>query len=246
MVIGRKTMFIRTGGCDYSCAWCDSKFTWDGSEKAKMMTPEEIMEDLCALGTIFHLENGEQVPQRNFDHVTISGGNPALIGEPMNDLIALLQDNNIRVGLETQGTRWQRWMQFVDDMTISPKPPSSHMITDFDKLTALMHNIDRARGITIFNSSLEGVSINRNYTLKVVVFDDADYAFAQDVHQRYPHVPFYLSVGNIDAKEQGDISGRLLEKLGWLWDKVIHDPIMNDARPLPQLHTLVWANRRAV
>lgn len=24
MVIGRKTMFVRTGGCDYSCSWCDS------------------------------------------------------------------------------------------------------------------------------------------------------------------------------------------------------------------------------
>lgn len=24
LVIGRKTMFVRTGGCDYSCSWCDS------------------------------------------------------------------------------------------------------------------------------------------------------------------------------------------------------------------------------
>lgn len=24
MVVGQKTMFIRTAGCDYSCAWCDS------------------------------------------------------------------------------------------------------------------------------------------------------------------------------------------------------------------------------
>ena len=26
MVVGQKTMFIRTAGCDYSCAWCDSAF----------------------------------------------------------------------------------------------------------------------------------------------------------------------------------------------------------------------------
>ncbi|PFV11560.1 7-carboxy-7-deazaguanine synthase QueE, partial [Bacillus cereus] len=26
MVIGQKTMFIRTAGCDYSCSWCDSAF----------------------------------------------------------------------------------------------------------------------------------------------------------------------------------------------------------------------------
>ena len=33
MVVGRKTMFVRTAGCDYSCSWCDSAFTWDGSAK---------------------------------------------------------------------------------------------------------------------------------------------------------------------------------------------------------------------
>ncbi|PEX42256.1 7-carboxy-7-deazaguanine synthase QueE, partial [Bacillus cereus] len=31
MVIRQNTMFIRTAGCDYSCSWCDSAFTWDGS-----------------------------------------------------------------------------------------------------------------------------------------------------------------------------------------------------------------------
>ncbi|MDA5453815.1 7-carboxy-7-deazaguanine synthase QueE, partial [Streptococcus thermophilus] len=30
--IGQKTMFVRTAGCDYHCDWCDSAFTWDGSE----------------------------------------------------------------------------------------------------------------------------------------------------------------------------------------------------------------------
>src|SRR5690606_39988469 len=40
MVIGQKTMFVRTAGCDYSCSWCDSAFTWDGSGKSliKQMT----------------------------------------------------------------------------------------------------------------------------------------------------------------------------------------------------------------
>ena len=39
-VIGRKTMFVRTAGCDYRCSWCDSAFTWDGSAKEdiKLMT----------------------------------------------------------------------------------------------------------------------------------------------------------------------------------------------------------------
>ena len=30
MVIGQKTMFVRTAGCDYSCAWCDSRSVREG------------------------------------------------------------------------------------------------------------------------------------------------------------------------------------------------------------------------
>ena len=47
-VIGRKTMFVRTAGCDYRCSWCDSAFTWDGSAKEdiKLMTAEEIYNQL--------------------------------------------------------------------------------------------------------------------------------------------------------------------------------------------------------
>ena len=41
--IGQKTMFVRTAGCDYHCDWCDSAFTWDGSEKPIRMTADEAV-----------------------------------------------------------------------------------------------------------------------------------------------------------------------------------------------------------
>src|SRR5690606_24192842 len=133
----------------------------------------------------------------NFDHVTISGGNPALIKDPMNDLIDLLHADGVQVGLETQGSFWREWMLKIDDLTISPKPPSSTMVTDWDKLDEIVNRLT------------EG---DVNVTLKVVVFDDADFEYARKVHHRYPHIPFFLSVGNEDAHEEGDISGRLLKK----------------------------------
>jgi 7-carboxy-7-deazaguanine synthase len=219
MVIGRKTMFVRTAGCDYRCSWCDSAFTWDGSEKAKirMLSPMEVYQELMELGG------------NNFNHVTISGGNPALIGEPMKEFIQILHDHNIRVGLETQGSRWQEWFLLVDDLTISPKPPSSGMKTDFEVLDSIIQSLSPER-----------------ISLKVVVFNDQDFQYAKTVHKRYPEIIFYLSVGNSDPYEGGDISSRLLTSLDWLWEKVIQDPEMNDVRPLPQLHALVWANKRGV
>jgi 7-carboxy-7-deazaguanine synthase len=241
MVVGRKTMFVRTGGCDYSCSWCDSAFTWNGEEKATMMTAAEVFDKLQEVGThttYEELEDGEPIPAvwhktLNFNHVTISGGNPALIGEPMEDLIDLLHEAGIQVGLETQGTFFKSWMLKIDDLTISPKPPSSKMVTNWEKLDDM---VTRLAGRFV------------NYSLKVVIFDDADFEYAKQVYERYKvYGPvFYVSVGNEDSKEQGDISARLIDKLDWLWGKVLADPAANSFRPLPQLHTIVWANKRAV
>ncbi|MEK3758410.1 7-carboxy-7-deazaguanine synthase QueE [Paenibacillus sp. FSL P4-0338] len=219
-VIGVKTMFVRTYGCDYRCGWCDSAFTWDGSAKDKvtMLTPQEILSGLLELA-------GE-----NFNCVTISGGNPALIGEAMGEFISLLHERGIQAAIETQGSRWQDWFHEVDVLTISPKPPSSGMQTDWDKLDEIMHRVaDNGKA---------------SHSLKVVVFNQEDYEYARKIHFRYPEVPLFLQPGNDNVTEEGDISGRLLGRLEWLFQLVIADPQMNRARVLPQLHALIWHNKR--
>ncbi|ASA21741.1 7-carboxy-7-deazaguanine synthase QueE [Paenibacillus donghaensis] len=219
-VIGVKTMFVRTYGCDYRCSWCDSAFTWDGSAKDKMrlLEPEQVVAELLELG-------GD-----NFSSVTISGGNPALIGEGVGQLIELLHQREIGVAIETQGSRWQDWFLQVDALTISPKPPSSGMATNWEMLDSILHKL----------KSSESAAHN----LKVVVFDEQDYAYAKAVHQRYPGVELFLQPGNTDVTEEGDISTRLLGRLEWLFQQVIADPEMNQVRVLPQLHALIWHNKR--
>lgn len=238
MVIGQKTMFVRTGGCDYSCSWCDSSFTWDGSARATMMTPQEIWEKLVD-GQIVGNPDNPSRPKLNFNHVTISGGNPALFGGVLDEFIDICEDHGVRVGLETQGSRWQEWFYRIHDLTISPKPPSSGMTTNWEVLDDILQKLHT------YDAT--------DYSLKVVIFDDADFEYAKEVYDRYVNrkglayaSDFYVSVGNKDAHEEGDISGRLLEKLDWLWQKVINDPECNNWKPLPQLHTLVWANKRGV
>lgn len=223
MVIGKKTMFLRTGGCDYRCAWCDSAFTWNGEEKSIPYSATEVFNEL--------MQKGSRNGKRNFNHVTISGGNPALVKHAIGELIELLHDEGVEVGLETQGSVHRSWFKHIDQLTISPKPPSSLMKTNWYRLDEIINELEQ---------------FSVNYSLKVVIFDDVDIAYAKKVHNRYPSAPFYLSVGNEDSEEGGDISNRLLKQLSWLWDKVIEDPELNDAMPLPQLHTLIWANMRGV
>ncbi|MDZ4619172.1 7-carboxy-7-deazaguanine synthase QueE [Bacillus cereus] len=220
MVIGQKTMFIRTAGCDYSCSWCDSAFTWDGSAKQKVrqMAPEEIWNELVEIG-------GE-----NFSHVTISGGNPVLL-KNIQFLLTVLKENGIRTAIETQGSKWQEWLLQIEEVTISPKPPSSKMKTDFIMLDSIIRKLER-----------------KDFSLKVVVFEDYDFEYAVKVHKRYPHVPFFLQVGNDDTKTMDDAAliKNLLQKYERLIKKTVQCKEMNDAKVLPQLHALVWGNKRGV
>lgn len=224
MVVGRKTMFVRTAGCDYRCSWCDSAFTWDGSEAGSItrMSAEDVWQELYRLG-------GER-----FDHVTLSGGNPALLSQ-LGTLVDELHRHGITVAVETQGSRWQDWLMDVDEVTISPKPPSSGMNTDWTKLDDII-------------SRLSGRPPGRAFSLKVVVFDELDLSYAESVHERYPNVPFYLQTGNPDVST-GDTqshASRLLERYEMLVDAVMKSDRLNDVRVLPQLHTLVWGNKRGV
>lgn len=220
MVIGQKTMFVRTAGCDYRCSWCDSAFTWDGSAKDDivMMSPEEIYNQLVEIGG------------KAFNHVTISGGNPALL-KNIGELVHLLHGNDIKVALETQGSKWQDWLTEIDDLTISPKPPSSGMDTNFSILSDMLERVN-----------------NSSVSIKVVVFDEDDLAYAKKVHKLYPDVAFYVQVGNDDTTTEDDqmLISKLLAKYEWLIDQVMKDDEMNNVRVLPQLHTLVWGNKRGV
>jgi len=229
-VIGKKTVFVRTAGCDYSCAWCDSKFTWDGSAKhqIRMLSPEEVCQEIFSLA-------GD-----SFNHVTISGGNPALIGPQMRELLIRLHNRGVKVGLETQGSRWQDWFLLVDDLTISPKPPSSGMRTDWG---ILRYIVEKLAGYCDMAEEAY------NFNLKVVVFDRDDYEFAKQVHREFPEVPMFLSAGNSDVTpnaSKAELRDSILTKLDWLASKVMNDPAMNEVRVLPQLHVLLWGNQRGV
>jgi len=224
MVIGQKTMFVRTAGCDYHCSWCDSAFTWDGSAKKaiRLMTAAEIWEEL------------RQIGQDRFSHVTLSGGNPLLLPQ-LQSLIDLLHQQDVAIAVETQGSRWQDWLAEVDQVTISPKPPSSGMNTDWSKLSEVVDKLSKR-------------PVSYSMSLKVVVFDDLDLNYAKEIHQRYSDIPMYIQVGNPDVKRM-DIKSHasdLLQRYENLIDQVMNSSELNNVRVLPQLHALVWGNKRGV
>ncbi|MGH7006889.1 MAG: 7-carboxy-7-deazaguanine synthase QueE [Stellaceae bacterium] len=223
-LIGRPSVFVRTGGCDYRCRWCDTLYAVlpEHRDEWTPLTADEIMAQIDALTA------GQPVL------VTLSGGNPAL--QPLEPLIALGRRAGYRFALETQGSVARDWFAALDWLILSPKPLSSGMATDW----------------AAFEACLAAAGETPRQALKIVVFDEADYAYARAAAARFPSLPVYLQTGNPvpefgrddPSNAEADFDA-LRQRTRWLIERVASDRWF-DATVLPQLHVLVWGNRRGV
>ncbi|WP_445505367.1 7-carboxy-7-deazaguanine synthase QueE [Microvirga sp. G4-2] len=223
-LIGCPTVFVRTGGCDYRCRWCDTLYAVlpEYREDWTLMTPAAILTEV------------ERLSGSTPVLVSLSGGNPAL--QPLAPLIALGRQKGYTFALETQGSVPQPWFAALDWLMLSPKPPSSGVDTDWQALDECVR------------ASANGP----HCVVKVVVFDEDDYAYARRVAGRYPALPVYLQVGNPaplvthsgPGREEADLDD-VMERFRWLVDTVAADRWFT-ATVLPQLHVLAWGNKRGV
>jgi 7-carboxy-7-deazaguanine synthase len=220
-LIGMPTVFVRTGGCDYRCSWCDSMHAVDSAYRATWtpMNAEDVMAE------VEQLSGG--VPLM----ITLSGGNPAI--QPFGPLIAMGHARGYRFGLETQGSVARDWFADLDMLVLSPKPPSSDMQVEWD----------------IFEDCIKAGQ-GAETVLKIVIFDEADYQWARDVAARYPDLPVYLQPGNHTPPPPADDTAVVDQegvdaRMRWLVDRVMDDN-WYEARVLPQLHVMLWGNKRGV
>lgn len=98
---GQAAYFIRLGGCDVGCVWCDVKESWDEAAH-----PLQTVETL--------VQNALAHPGRL---VVITGGEPTL--HDLSGLVAALHENGFRVHIETSGTNLLSAP--LDWVTLSPK-----------------------------------------------------------------------------------------------------------------------------
>ena len=222
ILIGLPTIFVRTGGCDYRCSWCDTLHAVDSDyrDQWRPMSVDELWQEVT------RLSGGKPLT------ISLSGGNPAI--QPLGPLIAWGHAEGYRFALETQGSLAREWFAELDVLVLSPKPPSSGMATDW----------------IAFDDCLRMAGDGPQIALKIVIFDDLDYEYARDAAARYPQLPVYLQPGNhtpppADAEDAiVDIDG-IVERMRWLVEKVSNDRWF-EARVLPQLHVIIWGNRRGV
>jgi organic radical activating enzyme len=121
---GTAAYFIRIGGCDVGCHWCDVKESWD----ANLHPPTH---------TDVIVENAKKYA----DTVVITGGEPLMWS--LNYITSELQKNNIKTHIETSGayTFSGKWDWFC----LSPKKtklPLDEVYDKADELKMIIHNLN--------------------------------------------------------------------------------------------------------
>jgi organic radical activating enzyme len=98
---GHAAYFIRLGGCDVGCTWCDVKDSWDADKHTKYSLDQIL----------------EWVQKVNADRVVVTGGEPTLYN--LEPLTSTLKQHQIATHIETSGTNelTGHW----DWITYSPK-----------------------------------------------------------------------------------------------------------------------------
>ena len=114
---GRRCVFIRFGGCNLSCSWCDTPFTWDASryDLRNEIRPKSVEELLAELPEC--------------DEVVLTGGEPLLHqnNTAWGELLRGLAARGIFICIETNGTLPPNptTRTFVGHYSISPKLPNA-------------------------------------------------------------------------------------------------------------------------
>lgn len=219
-LIGQPTVFVRTGGCDYRCSWCDTLHAVDSEYRDtwKPMSAEDIFEK------IKKLSSGNPLL------VSLSGGNPAI--QPLGELIDLGNAQGYHFAMETQGSIAKEWFSKLDHLVLSPKPPSSEMRTDWDE----------------FDKCVRAAVENAEISLKIVIKDEDDYLYAREAAAKYPSLQMYLQPCNATPPVHEDNPvdfDDINTRTDWLITKTSQDKWF-DIKILPQLHVMLWGNKRGV
>ncbi|MFI3301780.1 MAG: 7-carboxy-7-deazaguanine synthase QueE [Rikenellaceae bacterium] len=120
---GKPAYFIRLGGCDIGCKWCDAKSTWN----PKLYPPVEIEKIV------------ERATSCAAKAIVITGGEPLLY--PLTPLTNALKNKSLKIFLETSGS--QPFSGYFDWVCLSPKrqqPPLMESFWHADELKVIVES----------------------------------------------------------------------------------------------------------
>lgn len=120
--LGRQALFVRLSGCQLSCTWCDSRYTWD--QRHFDLDAERSLVD------VDHVLDWVKAHRTRL--VVITGGEPLLQQTAVTNLTRGLKEAARQVEIETSGT-------------ITPYPELAAAVGAFNVSLKLAHSALSAR-----------------------------------------------------------------------------------------------------
>ena len=121
---GQPFYFIRLGGCDVGCHWCDVKESWDHNQH-QFIEVDDLIKDV----------------KEHTSNVVITGGEPLMWD--LSEFTKRFKENNIKLHLETSGAYEMsgNW----DWVCLSPKKkmlPKQEIYSKANELKVIIYNND--------------------------------------------------------------------------------------------------------
>lgn len=231
--------FVRFGGCDFKCDWCDTPYAVLPAEVRKNATRMDANRILAELDRL--------ALDADTPWIVLTGGNPAL--HDLSSLVEALHEEGYLVAVETQGSKWREWMANLDRVCVSPKPPSAKQDYDFQIVQRFLEEGLHARA--------QGERDYQWLFLKVPIFDEKDLDWVEGLRAQCSDALLYLSAGNDagrtvgnpkrkDSRSLNEVRQDLLERSLWLVESVQQRPALmtHDVIVQSQYHVLLWGNEQ--
>jgi 7-carboxy-7-deazaguanine synthase len=155
--IGTRQIFIRFGGCDLRCSFCDSAHTWHPQSNCRVeKTPGqrdfEVYPNPVGVEQLVAWVEQQNIPNLH-DSISLTGGEPLLQADLLQVFLAVLRDRTpLPVYLETGGHRPKELTQvlpYLDMVGMDLKLPSVSGETHWDAHRDFLEQCDRAAA-TVF------------------------------------------------------------------------------------------------
>ncbi|MFD6552282.1 7-carboxy-7-deazaguanine synthase QueE [Streptomyces sp. SAS_267] len=216
--IGRRCAFVRLGGCNLSCRWCDTPYTWDwtgSSDTGIKFDPKKELHRM-PVGTV-----AEKLLAYGVELVVISGGEPLNQQNRLVPLVDELMRHGVEIEIETNGTRVpdERLIEAGVRFNVSPK---------------LSHAGDPVEQ-RIVPDALRSLARLPSSTFKFVCRELADLDEVAEVADAF-------GITSVWIMPEGQTS----EEVNGHMQKLVSTVIDRGWNTTTRLHTLVWGQKRGV
>jgi 7-cyano-7-deazaguanosine (preQ0) biosynthesis protein QueE len=147
---GRRCGFVRLGGCNLDCSWCDTPYTWDWTR----FSPERELRRVAVTEVVASVE------AMGVDMLVITGGEPLLQARALLPLLAAAGERGWRVEVETNGT-------------VAPPPQMAAQVAAFN-VSPKLANSGIAEAVRIRPAALETLRATGRAVFKFVATAASD------------------------------------------------------------------------